>query len=424
MRLAVFFEGLHYIVLKTAATPTALREWCSLWRREHVLLAASFVIFAVILVSRSPSYFFHTAFFAEDGKIWFQDAYNKGGLHSLFLPNVGYLSVAERFSAALALLFPYRWAPLTMVLFGAACQFLPVAILISRRSQSLGPLSLRIAMAAVYAVMPNAHEVYLVATNCMWHLIVAALLVLISEETRLLDIIVVAVSSLSGPFSILLWPFAWFIWWRNRSKWPLALTITLGAAVQLYSVAHQPPRVKVPLAASIHTFIRMTGGQLVTASLLGTGFWGDSRHFVLLLLATLCGVAVLGICFMRSNFAWRIMIAYALVLLASSLYSPLYPAKFTNLPPWLWIQHNGAQRYWYLPSLIFLWACLWCIKARSLPGIILLLMPVGAVRDWKLPPMYNTAFLRSVPELKHAAPGQIVQVQLTPSDWYLTLIKH
>ena len=49
------------------------------WRGQLVALA----IAALTLLLRAPSFFLHPNFYAEDGRFWFQQAYNLGWLHSL-----------------------------------------------------------------------------------------------------------------------------------------------------------------------------------------------------------------------------------------------------------------------------------------------------------------------------------------------------
>src|SRR4029077_12112899 len=128
-------------------------------------LLASFVAAALLIVLRDPSLFTRPQFWAEDGKIWFAQAYNQGWLHSLTVPLSGYLCILPRLAAGVALFVPFRWAPLILSLEGLLLQALPVPILFSERCRNWAPLSFRLLFAAVYVGIPDARDVHVVCTN-------------------------------------------------------------------------------------------------------------------------------------------------------------------------------------------------------------------------------------------------------------------
>ena len=109
----------------------------------------------IALFCRSPRLLTHAQFYAEDGTIWFAQAYNGGWLHSLTLPQAGYLNTMPRLAAGLALLVPLPWAPLVMVIVGMTGQALPVPILLSPRSRNLASLPTRMLLAALYVALPE-----------------------------------------------------------------------------------------------------------------------------------------------------------------------------------------------------------------------------------------------------------------------------
>ena len=75
--------------------------------------------------------------------VWYAQAYNLGWLHSLILPQVGYLNVVPRLGTGLALLVPLQWAPLVMAIVGLLIQALPVPILLSARCSNWASLPTR-----------------------------------------------------------------------------------------------------------------------------------------------------------------------------------------------------------------------------------------------------------------------------------------
>ena len=94
------------------------REEEALASRDGLSAGWQFVAFVLVVIAlfcRSPRLLTHAQFYAEDGTIWFAQAYNDGWLHSLLLPQAGYLNTMPRLAAGLALLVPLTWAPLVMV---------------------------------------------------------------------------------------------------------------------------------------------------------------------------------------------------------------------------------------------------------------------------------------------------------------------
>src|SRR5207237_3580821 len=106
-----------------------------------------FGLVVIALFSRSPSLLTHAQFYAEDGAVWYAQAYNLGWLHSLTLPQAGYLNTMPRLAAGLALLFPFSWAPLVMATVGLLIQSVPVTILLSSRCRVWAPLPTRMVLA-------------------------------------------------------------------------------------------------------------------------------------------------------------------------------------------------------------------------------------------------------------------------------------
>ncbi|MGA7937436.1 MAG: hypothetical protein WCA35_28050, partial [Kovacikia sp.] len=75
--------------------------------RLHLLV---FLIAFALLVLRQPGSVFNAQFWAEDGTIFYANAYNLGAIHSLFLPYAGYLCFVQRLVASFIQLFPLEWA--------------------------------------------------------------------------------------------------------------------------------------------------------------------------------------------------------------------------------------------------------------------------------------------------------------------------
>src|SRR6516225_449539 len=94
--------------------------------------AVVFLIALLILFSRRPDALLNPQFYAEDGTYWYVNAY-EAGFRCLLMPNGGYLNTLSRLIGLIALLVPFAWAPLVMILSAMAAHILPVNIFLSSR---------------------------------------------------------------------------------------------------------------------------------------------------------------------------------------------------------------------------------------------------------------------------------------------------
>lgn len=399
------------------------------------LALASFLALLAI-VSRQPSLFTHPQFWAEDGKVWYAQAYNTGWLHSLTQPLGGYLNTLQRLGAGAALLVPFRWAPLVMSMEGLLMQALPVPILLSARCRNWAPLSVRLLFAVAYIGIPNVREIHVVCTNCHWHLAVAELFLAFAAAPRSLfgrifDVATFLLGSVCGPFMVLLLPFLAIFWWFRRQRWSLVIIAVLaaGSAVQFSLMSHfKEARHHLYLGASVGKLIRMLGGDVFIAAVRGSFAYGFYERFWICLVAAVVGLALIAYCFRFSRLEVRLFLLYCFALLAASLRSPLTP--IVPVPLWDFILGTGGLRYWFFPSLAFLFAVLWCATlARSrvmrLAGIgLALILCVGIVQGWRIPPLADFHFAQYAAEFEAAPPGTHVFIPLNPSaEWLMELVK-
>ena len=167
---------------ETAATSSKRAVSQPSGARAHVVFwAIAIAVTATLLVFRRPDAVFHAQFWAEDGVVWFADAYNHGGLRALLFARDGYLQVFPRLGAAAALWVPLVHAPLVMNLIALAIESVPPLFLLSTRMRNLGPLGLRCGLALLYLFVPDSSEVHAIITDSQSQLAVLGCLVLIAE---------------------------------------------------------------------------------------------------------------------------------------------------------------------------------------------------------------------------------------------------
>ncbi len=411
-----------------APAGTGLRWY---WQLAAVCAAAA------IVFSRQPDALLHAQFFAEDGHVWFADAYNRGWFASLFRAQDGYFQTLPRLAAALALLAPLTFAPLVMNLAGLLIQILPVPLLLSTRLWRLGSLSLRAALALTYLAMPNRSEMNVTIEEGQWHLaLVACLLLLCSPPARrswkVLDIAVFVLCGLTGPFAIVLVPIAALRLWLRRERlvlWPLCILVCT-AAVQTWAL-FATHRDYWPLGASAERLVRIVAGQVFLGTILGSNALGARDIMPFLICIAIAGLLLMAYCFFNACLEWRLFLIFSSMVFAASLCAPFTPQLHPGSAAWGQLAGTPGIRYWFFPTLAFTWTLVWYLMGRphrrfckGVGAALMAMMVIGFFRDWRIPEPKDARFDTYVDILKASAPGTLLTIPENPNGWTIQLVKH
>jgi hypothetical protein len=401
------------------------------WRGVVVFLLA-----CAVVIARRPDAVFHAQFYAEDGAIWFADAYNYGWWRVLFSPNSGYVQVLPRAAATIALLVPLSCAALVENLIAIAIQAFPVSLLLSSRSAPWGSFRFRALLAALYLFLPNTREMVGTVTESQWILGLIALLLLValpprSTAGRAFDLVTFTFCGLTGPFCIFLFPIAAFLLWgRRQDRWRRVTTsvLFLGLVIQGLSplLLHPSDRHHPFLGASPEWFVRLLAGQVYLGTLLGGNGLSQSLSAETLAYIAVAGTVILVLAAKSAPTGMRLLLLLSTLLFAAALASPV-----TFPPPgsgaWKMLSTCAGARYWFFMSLAFAWALAYCARSAAravrVPAVCLLvLMGVGFVRDFRYPRFadLNPQYAKRLAEVPA---GTIVTVPVNPSGWNMWLIK-
>jgi hypothetical protein len=408
----------------------------SLFFYFSIVLLGSLLIF-----SRRPDALMHPQFWAEDGAVWYADAYNVGWWKVLLLPCAGYIQLLPRACAALSLAFPLVWAPAVCNVVAILIHLLPMAFFMTRRFAPVASLTTRGLLSFLYLALPNSSELNGNITCAQWHLAILAFLVIIAEPMptlpwRLFDAWVIVATALSGPFCIFLAPLAWIWWFRDRqhSQATIAAFLSLGAVVQglLIVLAAGKGRSNEVLGASIGRLLKILAGKVFLASIIGAHDFGSMRAgwTRYLIVATIC--VVLAACvfvygFFCGQLALKLFITFGLMVLAGALISPM---ASMNTPQWYVLQvSRSGLRYWFIPMLSFVTTLVW-IAGRGSPravriaaATILMIMPIGIIRDWRYPALANQHFEQYAASFERMPAGTELRIPINPSGWSMRLVK-
>ena len=409
----------------------------------HLLIASAGFL---IIFSRRPDAILNAQFWAEDGQRWYADAYQYG-IRCLLIPDElgGYFHSVSRLSALTALIFPFSMAPLVMNLCAIAIQILPASIFLSSRFSNIA-LWKRLAAAFVYFALPNTYEVNANTTTIQWHLGLVACMVLLAPSTRswkwhVFDGIVLVLISLDSPVGVVLLPVAAAVWWMRRNRGSAISLVSLlpGALVQGLTVLLSRSRPTAPNGANVHRFVSILGGQIFMSPLVGntTLLHMARRHFPDYIFARetfafVIGVAILLYALKCAPAELRLFILFGFAILSLSLARPI-PGTMPQ-PQWELMSFPGhGNRYYFLPSISFMAALLWIASSapkipRLMAGVLLLLLlPIGIVRDWEYIPFTDLHFKEYASKFEASPPGTKMTIPLNPvnaAHWTMELTKH
>jgi len=412
-----------------------LRPW------QHGLI---FLLACGLLATRRPDALFHAQFWAEDGRVWFADAYNLGWAPALFHTWGRCFHTLPRLAAACALLAPLSVAPLLLNLVAIAAQALPVNLLLWSRSSVWGKLPFRALLAVLYLVLPNSTEMSCGITESEWLLALCAFLLLVasvpeSPACRFFDLSLVLLSGLSGPFALFLLPLALFLSWKKRGRWQWFLAGLLAALslIQILGMFFLPSgsdpfnHRNAGLGASPQLFARILAGHVYLGTVFGANWLANHPGralFLFFVCVALAGTALVAVCFLKSAMEMKLFLVFSAMLFAASLLSSTGHLR-AGVTAWDNLAANPGVRYWFFPTLAFAWSIAWLLRSRSaalksLSAVLLCLMCFGIVRDWRHPAANELHFADDAARFAAAPPGTTVSIPENPEGWTIQLLKH
>lgn len=394
----------------------------------------------VLIFTRRPDAFLNPQFWAEDGRIWFAQAYNNGVFAALFTPEAGYFQTISRIIAAFSQAFPFEYAPLIFNLSAVVIKLSVAAFLLSKRLSNLLPdAPARYFAAFIYLALPHSYETHANLTNAQWHLAVLAFLIIIAAPSRkkvgqIFDFAAVALSAISGPFCLFLAPIAAVKFYFGRDKKTLGflMILTFGCFIQAFSIFFFPHnRPTAPRGASVDLFFKIIGGHWFLSAIVGEkGFeylqnrsiWKNGGS----ILITFFGFAILIYSFLKSKIEMRLLLIFASLIVAAALVSP---AISNDIPQWQAMSFPPVGvRYWLVPIFCFLLALFLLARTdknrvvRIFASVFLIAMPFGIVADWRYAPYKNLDFLRYADEFRRAETSAEITIPINP-DWEMRLKK-
>jgi len=411
---------------------------------------AFLVILAALLVARRPGLFVDLNFWAEDGMVWFADAYNLGALKTIFIPYGGYFQTICRLTGSLAQLLPLYAGPTFMAITALVINILPAWFLSTKRLQNFFPkIWPRLLLALIIIVLPNSSEYHANISNSPWLLAILALMIFFAAKPKTLawkifDYTILALAGLSLPFSVFIAPLALWYAWRKKAEIVYqyrTLVIFLTAGVQIlgmFVLSHMSRLLDIP-QPSLKIFLGILGKQVFWGGLIGqTGVaWLSFKFtysFFFFLAFGIIYLLLTAYILWRGPDALKVAVIYSLIILISCLMSPTPHFTSSIRPSWAIIYLTYASRYFVTSIVIFLVSLFW-LASKTQPKVLRIIavsllatLIIGIPADFnraKFVPLTVLNYDQSLYKLAELPKGNSLKIPINGHayGWYMILRK-
>ena len=208
-------------------------------------------IFLVILLAlffyRSPFIFLNGRFMAEEGSVYFANAYNFDFLYSFFFVDFysGYLNLWANFSGIFANFFNLKFAPLASNYLALVPKILIIILALYNKSILLIQFHHKVLFCLLVFLSPlNVPEIWLNSINSqIFFAIITFILILIHyEESRVnyFHLILITISGFTGIYSCILFPafFLKYLIYKNKQNLLNFICIFTCTTIQLILILY------------------------------------------------------------------------------------------------------------------------------------------------------------------------------------------
>jgi hypothetical protein len=326
-------------------------------------LGAVILLTAFMWCYRRPDALTHPQFWAEDGVIFFADAYHHG-FSSLWMDHGGYYHLVPRVVALLGLsLIPLVFQPLFYNLF---CLFGIMAIVAYLWFRLPFSPEKKFFMALSLTWAPVANEVMLSLAGFHFILSLCPIIMLLGGPPKnglewFIDLFVLLIYGLTGPFLTLLFPLLFLAAWENKfqpKSYYFSLVIIAGLTIFPQVLTLTTPSIKrlgLDQPLTIAHILQFFYLQAIGLFFNPNWFKNDMARFVVSVMVIFTYLAggsyfVKNVLKTRNWSALTPLLAWLIILSATIL---LYGSAIIFLNPF-----EGGPRYFYIPTVMILWTAI------------------------------------------------------------------
>ncbi len=330
-----------------------------------------------VLITRRPDVFAHPQLWAEDGAVFLYQVWNGSVLDSLLSPRDGYFQTLPKLTMALASLFDLSMVASISLIIATSIRLMFIVYILSSRLSSID-IKLRVIFAIYYLLQPNVQEGYINITNAHTYLAIYLLAIIISEDPKSKlwkahDLIVLAISGVSGPFIALLAPSLAIKRLYQRGGIIAALKkinafdllFSLCFAIQVFSVIFGDfTRTRTTLGASLPLFFDIFSYKVIIGSFLDLRYadWIIDKAVINTALTCLVIVAS-ALMFFKEGWQVKVTILYISLSLFVSVYKPVINHHGNQWP--LFFSPLVASRYFIVSGMGMFCLALYYIRSAK-----------------------------------------------------------
>lgn len=408
-------------------------------RKYFFIKLMMFIIIVAVIIMRRPDIITAAQPWAEDGRFWFQDAYNNGWFATLFKPENGYYQSISRITYGIAIAFGVTHAALVANIIGILIRASFVLFILSKR-MSFAPLAYRATVAIYILLMPNIAEGYPNITNMHWYLSMYLLCVILARNAETYidkahDYILLVVSAMSGPFIVFIAPCLLIKRLYEHGGLMNAIKkintfdvlLTLCFIIQLFTIltSSGATRSSAPLGASLQLFSDITFYRIIRGALVDNtwkpGINGNQASIVL------NAIIILTILYysLRSGWRYKAILLFPALLLGFALAKPMMSMTDPQWP--LFLSPLGGERYFFVTNIAFLSFIVFLTSRTKAPMIALLclnfIMAFMYFRHFEIYPYFDVGYQQQISEFERAPSGTQADININPPGWTMHLIK-
>jgi len=241
--------------LELRARPVLVWAWVASWQarkpwywltlrlsapRQRRVTAGALALFALLVCVRMPQIILKGRFWAEEGQVFFANAWNMPPGQALLNSYGGYLNlIANAATLAARWVLPLRLAPYMTITVSVLVQLCAPLLLMLARDRWLQPVAVRLAGVLLLLLVPSTGEIWLQTLHCQFQLLLCCGIILGLDVAKgrgaWLRTGVLVLAPLCGPVVIALVPLfvARAVIDGSRARLLQGVALAGGAAIQL-----------------------------------------------------------------------------------------------------------------------------------------------------------------------------------------------
>ncbi|MDI2113682.1 hypothetical protein [Commensalibacter nepenthis] len=198
-------------------------------------------LYVLFLFLRAPDILIQGRFWAEEGNIFYTNAYNMHPLHAFFVVYGGYINLGASGATLITrfLHIPLEYAPYVTTFIGFFFQILPIYLLLTAKDNWLAPFHVRLIATSLLLFVPESSEISLQSLHIQFHLTLAcAFIAFLKTDTRSqrwFKLTLLFFAPLCGLLPIILLPIylIQFVNEKNQQRFEQFLALLLGSLIQI-----------------------------------------------------------------------------------------------------------------------------------------------------------------------------------------------